>query len=88
MDISTLSGYLLLILLAAILLHSSHSLIKLILKDFDTLNGSLGNILAESGVKLPHLIDIHIEALPSANHVLYPISVLWEAHELVGRLLH
>lgn len=88
MNISTLSGYLLLILLTAILLHSSHSLIKLILKNFDGLNGLLGNILAEPGVKLPHLINIHTEALSSANQVLYPASVLWEAHELIGRLLH
>ena len=79
---------LLLILLATILLHSSHSLVELILEDLDGLDRRLGNILAESGVELPHLIDVHTESLTSADHVLHPASVLREAHEVVGCLLH
>ena len=79
---------LLLILLATVFLHSSHGLIELVLKDLDGLNWLLGNVLTEPGVKLSHLIDVHTEALSSANHVLYPASVLCEAHELVRRLLH
>ena len=88
MNIRALGCCFLLVLLSTVLLHASHSLIELVLKDFDGLDGIFGNVLTQSAVELPHLIDVDIEALSSTNHASDPVSVLWEAHEPVGRFLH
>jgi len=88
MNVRALGCHFLLILLATVLLHASHSLIELVFEDFDGLNGILGNVLGQPGVDLPHFIDVDIEALSSTDQASDPVPVLWDAHEVVGCLLH
>jgi len=69
-------------------LHASHGIVELILKDLNSLNWALLDIIAESWVELAHFINVDVESVSSSDHVSNSLLCLMQIHEFVGSVLH
>jgi hypothetical protein len=88
MDVRALYCQLLLVLFTTVLLQSSHSLVELVLEDFDCLKWSPGNEGTQSAVEFPHFVDVDAESLSSPSHASDSSLGLWEIHEFICCFRH
>ena len=57
-EVRTLDGELLLVLLTVVVLHAPHGFVEEALKDLDRFDGTLCDVLAEPWVKVPDFVDV------------------------------